>query len=270
MSKHNYPQTLASETWDNVIDHLHDDTYSLAACALVNRTWRSAAQYHQFRTVRIVLSHHTGKARVKDVFPKSGEGINRYARRLIVDNQGPIIYVGPLFAKLPEFPRLRKLMLKHATGALSTTWVHTQAKTLTHLYLALDIEDPHVVMRLLSACQSLVTLAVADNYELRVPEDPTTLFAKYKPPPMKNIDFSFWACEPSTDYDHPTAPIADVLSQWIAFHKADNPDTPENFRYMIVILDDIIRLQVILDSLSSHIKHLGLYPVDTECSFLCA
>ncbi|RDX43685.1 hypothetical protein OH76DRAFT_1299475, partial [Lentinus brumalis] len=48
---------LPPELTDRVIDHLHDDPTSLAACSLVCSAWLPAARLHHFREVTVVCGN---------------------------------------------------------------------------------------------------------------------------------------------------------------------------------------------------------------------
>ncbi|KAH9922702.1 uncharacterized protein B0H18DRAFT_879070, partial [Fomitopsis serialis] len=47
----NSEPVVPAELCDTVIDHLHDDPRTLAACALVCRAWVPSSRMHQFHTV---------------------------------------------------------------------------------------------------------------------------------------------------------------------------------------------------------------------------
>jgi hypothetical protein len=65
--------TFPSETFDEIIDHLHPDKAALATCALVCRSWLPSSRYHLFAEVNIVLENGDNVARFLQLlaFPKS-------------------------------------------------------------------------------------------------------------------------------------------------------------------------------------------------------
>lgn len=48
-----YDRRLPPELVDIIIDHLHNDKRSLAACSLVCKEWRSSARYHLFANITL-------------------------------------------------------------------------------------------------------------------------------------------------------------------------------------------------------------------------
>ena len=56
-SPYRMPPKLPAELSDAIIDHLHNDKASLAACALVCKGWVPASRHHLFRSVVIDPLH---------------------------------------------------------------------------------------------------------------------------------------------------------------------------------------------------------------------
>lgn len=114
---------LFNELIDMVIDHLHDDKNSLAACSLVSRTWRNSGQFHLLESVTLlgVTTERGLEAFLADV--QSSPHIGHYARELRVHGEGSwfgkydaaelrALCLGPKHMHaLTQLPALRRLFL---------------------------------------------------------------------------------------------------------------------------------------------------------------
>ncbi|GJE95922.1 hypothetical protein PsYK624_121140 [Phanerochaete sordida] len=116
---------LFNELIDIVIDHLHDDKASLAACSLVSRTWRNSGQFHLLESVTL-LGVTSEKGLGLDAFLASvaqSPRIGHYVRELRVHGEGSwfgkytptelrALSLGPTHIRaLVQLPALRRLFL---------------------------------------------------------------------------------------------------------------------------------------------------------------
>ncbi|KAH9479390.1 hypothetical protein JR316_0007980 [Psilocybe cubensis] len=115
-------QHLPQEIFDCVIDHLHDDTNALRACALVSASWRASAQQHLFR--RITLGPWKRKTQFFALRPAPSP-----CARLVecIRNSGAAASVAPY---------IHELHLQEGIGA--RTWFEQESVILAALLRALS------------------------------------------------------------------------------------------------------------------------------------
>ncbi len=116
---------LPPELTDRVIDHLHDDPTSLAACSLVCSAWLPAARFHHFREVTVVCDNvHAFHELIRHPSSKVGSYVqtlkaecqsNTWNSRRCPD--GPCFLQDPwtlslVLASIHRLPALRELRLR--------------------------------------------------------------------------------------------------------------------------------------------------------------
>lgn len=95
------------ELVDRVIDHLFDDNFSLAACALVCKDWLPASRYHLFRVINLQI-------------PQSGEPVFQDFAQFLQDTPS----VRPLVRELRWAKPRHSAYLDTPCAVLSETLVH--------------------------------------------------------------------------------------------------------------------------------------------------
>lgn len=138
--------TFAPEITDTVIDHLHDDIPTLAACGLTCRDWLQSSRYHLFSELKLDLNK--AQSLVHIVQHPNGNNIRAVVQRLVLINLDRVSdYTGD------DFEDGDDMDAKAAAAA--------QRNALTFLGTCLSSVEPVVKqVRLCSGARSLTIEAV--------------------------------------------------------------------------------------------------------------
>jgi len=109
-----YTPILPGELWDHIIDHLFDDSASLAACSLVCRGWLHTARVHLFRSITIAgdYAHLEGFEQLLMRSPH----IARYIRKLKISESLNMTYRWLGFLSRSRLDRLEDLTARSTRG----------------------------------------------------------------------------------------------------------------------------------------------------------
>jgi hypothetical protein len=172
---------LPPELVDRIIDFLHNEPRTLAACSLVARSWTPASRYHRFSSVRLISDEDWAKFdRLIEISPS----MVRYVRGAIID-----VTSGNSARWLSACTSFT--LLEHITmsGVISPPWqleaaaISSVAHKITSFTLnaaLMSRDDFWPIIRMfpsLVSLQPLVTIHVAESVPLQLSSLPC-----YSPP----------------------------------------------------------------------------------------
>lgn len=252
--------SLAPETWDVIIDHLHSDKYALSACALVHKAWTNSARYHLFQ--HTIIDFETDDLEeISQVFPISGGGVVPYVRKLrILDDLGDTLPSESSVTMLPRFPSIRSMWLRYLIygPALDKTlsWVMSQLSNVETLKVSISSCDMDQVLALISAAPSLKSLAFENiglDFNPCSPQQLAKAFSSYIPPSINHLALAFAIFHTGSGYSNNT-PVR--IMEWMKFHRLH--ETVWTFCASYLNAQSLPALNICLDIVGSHIEHLRL------------
>ena len=148
---------LPPELTDRIIDFLHDEPKTLAACSLVARSWTIASRYHLFSMV--VLINPERRAKFERLIQISPTMI-QYIRGVFIDVDG--IYSTRWISVCARFTSLQHIMMN---GVVAPPWrseaavISRVARNITSFTLSLAIVHRDDVWPIIRTFPNLVSLA---------------------------------------------------------------------------------------------------------------
>lgn len=257
---------LAPETWDQVIDYLHDDLRTLSSCALVHRAWTAASRYHLFGKTTIDWYIYSSSD-VSQIFPISGEGVVPYVRELrLLAAQPSKGYTSthdllPV-STLPHFPSLNSMALNCARLDRLTIpnwiWLTTQMRQLRTLNLftkaTVNIE---IILAIISSASSLKSLTFCSGcpFAPLTQQQMSEILRLHHPPCIERLTLSFAFIGAESDCN---SEIPIRIMEWVGSHFPS--EAPQIFNAGDLDEWGIPALNMCLDIVRPKIEHLSLRP----------
>lgn len=185
-------RTLAPETWDLIIDHLHNDNRALANCSLVCRQWLTSSRYHLFGTLYLSFTGSETKLSKQSRFVNmaSDGGICALVRHL----QLRLGSSAALLAAYPHFTALKKLTITALNGEIGITdievWTFEHLPKLESLDVSLNLTPVDKVLRLIASAKNVKELTLS---AMHLSDDGgyQDAIRQYLPPQLHKITVSF-------------------------------------------------------------------------------
>ncbi|KZT04941.1 uncharacterized protein LAESUDRAFT_782067 [Laetiporus sulphureus 93-53] len=157
---------LPADVWENVIDHIRDNSNALTACTLVCRTWYPRSRFYLLREVWF---HSQGDVRICSRMLKKTPQLSKRVEQMIIQGSAhlgeqkpePVPHLSTAAMMLArKVPRLKKLSIWQTSTIHRDTFLHLFAFTsISHLNLA-SVMFPSIAVfgLLICALRSLIGL----------------------------------------------------------------------------------------------------------------